>query len=799
VVAEYVPQPLLLTWADIAAAAEDLEPDARSLLLELVRAKNPSSAASVATADGPWYVRNIHVRGHIGVGEQAVDLPLTHTKGLTIVTARNGTGKTSVADGARHVLSGGTKRSYQVLTENVHYPQREIVVTVSNGRQDVEIICGKDEVVKWRNEERGLSSPPADWNEAFARYMPVLLYPEMSQVIQDPSNLHTFLKDALELTALEELQAILKTDRERGSAARRTVEAAHRAALDGILKGTDSELVTEIRACGAFPDEKQQAGIWARAAALPATAPLPLGLPDNWAVDHRLRERAQDSLAQLEAASSSGATGTNALLNILQKVLVPGDGLLDDLRTQDICPVCREAGHDWVGRATDEAHRLKTATAGLRTAILATKTAMKNLGVCFPAPLPASLRQRLADLTDPATNLRVKQWDRLVRIAADLPNQTPSEVALNEALNESHDLALWYEAVRTEFLDRRDDLIAAQATARAHIGSWLDVLRREQSAVTRLAVANKLDAKVDYWIRTAREEIFAPIGKEVMTLWSILNPDADLKLTGIALAGGTKIRRTVALDLADGDVALPTGKNSSAVLSTGQRNALSLATYLPRATQPGSPFGFLILDDPIHAFDTWRVRYLARHLLTLAERFQIVVFTHDDRLWRELRGLGATPTHMRMDRRGDGQPQVRVRHVASPGIQRLDEIQRILGAEKASPIGTTPAVASMTLAMCRQAVDTEVVAQIEILARRVGSPEATVVAELRRARKTLDQLALLNDYARRASLRTINVNGFTPTVHALNGAAHGKAPGGDPHLWVRQTRKIIKAVQEIGD
>jgi hypothetical protein len=157
--------------------------------------------------------------------------------------------------------------------------------------------------------------------------------------------------------------------------------------------------------------------------------------------------------------------------------------------------------------------------------------------------------------------------------------------------------------------------------------------------VNRLAVADRLDRRVDGWIRTAREDIFAPIGKEVMELWSILNPDADLKLTGIALTGGTKLRRSVALNLADGDVALPTGKNSSAVLSTGQRNALSLATYLPRATQPESPFGFLILDDPIHAFDTGRVRYLAQHLMTLAERFQVVVFTHDDRLWRELRGL----------------------------------------------------------------------------------------------------------------------------------------------------------------
>ncbi|MET7948467.1 hypothetical protein [Micromonospora sp. NPDC005324] len=796
-VAEHSPQRILLTWADIAAAAASLEPDMRELLLELIRAKNPGVATSVTTADGPWYVKGVHVRGHIGVGEEAVDLDLSPTAGLTIVTARNGTGKTSIADGARHTLSGGTKRSYQVLARNIHYPNRDIVVTLSNGRRDMQIICGADEVVNWRDATGSLSTPPSEWTEAFERYMPVLLYPEMSQVIQDPSNLHAFLKDALELTALEELQAILKTDRDKGTAARRAVEAAQTGALNGIVNVGQAELATMVQNCGAFPEDEAQARILALVETLPESASPPLGLPDKWAVDDGLRERAVRVLTRLDDVGRADAAGATALLGVLQKALAPGDTRLDDLRDRDVCPVCQTAGHEWVRLATEEAGRLRTTTRDLRAATTAAAEALRDLGGCFPAVLGDSVRRTLTQMEDPATELRMMQWDRLVRVAADLTTVTPSVTLLTEALDESADLAAWYGKVRDELLTRRDDVIAAQATVRVHIGSWMDVRARERPAVMRLAVAERLDRRVDRWIRTARENIFAPIGKEVMELWSVLNPDADLKLTGIALTGGTKLRRSVSLDLADGDVALPTGKNSSAVLSTGQRNALSLATYLPRATQPESPFGFLILDDPIHAFDTWRVRYLARHLITLAERFQVVVFTHDDRLWRELRGLGAMPTHIRMDRHGDGRPQVRVRNVASPGIQRLNEIQQILGAEKESPIGTPGAVTAMTLTICRQAVDTEVVAQIEMLGRRIGSPEATVVAELRKARKTLDQLALLNNYARRAGLRAIDVEGFAPTVHALNGAAHGRAPDGEPQLWVRQTRKIIKAVQKV--
>ena len=314
----------------------------------------------------------------------------------------------------------------------------------------------------------------------------------------------------------------------------------------------------------------------------------------------------------------------------------------------------------------------------------------------------------------------------------------------------------------------------------------------------RLAVAEKLDRKVDQWIWTAREEIFAPIGRDVVELWAVLNPDADLKLTGIALAGGTKIRRTVALDLADGDMVLPDRKNSAAVLSTGQRNALSLATYLPRATQPASPFGFLILDDPIHAFDTWRVRYLARHLVTLSKRFQVVVFTHDDRLWRETPGAGRGPDALsagparRWAPSGAGQER---REPGNPAAGRAPEGPRqrkgVPARHARSGGGHGPDRVPTSDRHRGGRPDRDA-------GRRAGLPEATVVADLRRARKTRDQLSLLNDYARRAGLRPIALRSFESTVDALNGASHGRSAGGEPPTWVRQTRKLVIAVQEIG-
>ncbi|RZU77135.1 hypothetical protein EV384_5849 [Micromonospora kangleipakensis] len=794
-----VPRQVLLTWQDIADAASGLDVDMRELLLELVHEKGTASTTSVTTAEGPWYVRAVRVRGHIGVGEHPVNLDLTPTTGLTVVTARNGTGKTSIADGCRHNLSGGAKRSYQVLAENVHYRERDVVVTLTNGTREIEILCGPDEVVRWRDPDGELSTPPAEWSEAFERYMPVLLYPEMSQVIQDPSNLHAFLKDALELAALEDLQARLKAIREAGTAAQRTVDAAHKAALNGVTKVGHQELAALLRSHGGVADDGALEQIRLLSAGLPDTTPPPLSLPELWMVDEQRRTTAIAALTELARIRESTATDTRPMLDALRRLLRADDPATAHNRDHDVCPVCQAGGRDWVKLATEEMNRLSLSSKALRNAERAASAALEQAAACFPPALTASLRQALAHHADPTCNLRIKQWDRLTLNRGGLTTAELSPAGLGALLDECADLAEWYGPIREDLFAQRDDAIAAQAAVRVHVESWIDTLSQERPTLARLVVAERLHRKVDGWLRTAREDIFEPIGEEVIELWSILNSDADLKLTEIALTGGTQRRRGVTLGLADGDVALPTGKNSSAVLSTGQRNALSLATYLPRATQQKSPFGFLILDDPIHAFDTWRVRYLAAHLLKLAERFQVVVFTHDDRLWRELRGLGARPAHVRMDRRGDRNPQVRVTNITSPGNQMLADLQKILGEESGpSAIGTPEAQTAMTLAMCRQALDTEVVTQIEILGRRTQLPEAKIVADLKRARKTRDQIELLNDYAQLAQLRPVRIGPYEPTIQALNGGSHGRVPAGELKEWVRHTRKIIKAVQAIG-
>jgi hypothetical protein len=67
-------------------------------------------------------------------------------------------------------------------------------------------------------------------------------------------------------------------------------------------------------------------------------------------------------------------------------------------------------------------------------------------------------------------------------------------------------------------------------------------------------------------------------------------------------------------------------------------HALGLALFLPRATAAVSPFGLVVIDDPMQAMDPAKVYGLARVLSSVALSRQ-VVFTHDDRLPAALRQL----------------------------------------------------------------------------------------------------------------------------------------------------------------
>jgi hypothetical protein len=117
-------------------------------------------------------------------------------------------------------------------------------------------------------------------------------------------------------------------------------------------------------------------------------------------------------------------------------------------------------------------------------------------------------------------------------------------------------------------------------------------------------------------VRNAR---LAPFAATSARVWETLRQESNVELGPITLAGAGTARK-VALDVTiDG---VPGAALS--VMSQGELHALGLALFLPRAMAGDSPFGFVVIDDPVQAMDPAKVDGLARVLSSVAASRQVV-------------------------------------------------------------------------------------------------------------------------------------------------------------------------------
>jgi hypothetical protein len=134
-------------------------------------------------------------------------------------------------------------------------------------------------------------------------------------------------------------------------------------------------------------------------------------------------------------------------------------------------------------------------------------------------------------------------------------------------------------------------------------------------------------------------------------------------------------------------------------MSQGELHALGLALFLPRATAEDSPFGFVVIDDPVQAMDPAKVDGLARVLSSVARSRQVVVFTHDDRLPAALRQLQLPATVLAVTRRE--RSVVLVRKVNDPVSRYLEDARAIAKTDALPEAARAVAVAGL----CRGAVE----------------------------------------------------------------------------------------------
>jgi DNA repair exonuclease SbcCD ATPase subunit len=556
----------------------------------------------------PVWLKQIAVEGFRGIGPAAA-LNLEPAPGLTVVVGRNGSGKSSFAEGLELLMTGALKRwekRPKAWTETWQCLHHEGPTKIA-----AELVTEGETVTLEQTWPRGAAytdgGPPEHrWHRALASFRPFLSYAELATMFDTLASLYDALTPVL---GLEDLDALLKqisatrlaydNQRKQVNQARQALTAAldpddERAAL---LAGA----LDDLEALQALLEDTPTYGEDTNELRRVANRLVP-GDDEIRAAHEALRvaARAHDDAAKTDAARAT------QLAALLEQALA--------LRQGDECPVCG-ATNDWVARATTEAAELKRDAAQMteaESAVTAARRAVEALG------LPNTQHAALAEA-----------------------RQRRAQAA--EAQQE---------------LNRRDSSwqqLAAQAR------QWLAQAREvEQRAPTLKALKD-----AEKWLKGAAEDLrrerFAPISRQAVENWRELRQGSSVDLHEITLG-----RRRADFDVrADEQSA-----NALGVMSQGELLALSVSVFLPRAGLEESPFRFAVIDDPVQAMDPAKVDGLANVLHKAARTRQIVVFTHDDRLPEAIRRLKLDATMLHVDRRAGS--SVAVQTSRSPVQRYLD-------------------------------------------------------------------------------------------------------------------------------
>lgn len=677
------------------------------------------AAVEESTVCRVW-LTGVRVEGFRGVA-QALELRLTPGPGLVLVTGRNGSGKSSLAEAAELALSGTSDRAKTNMWAagliNLHHAGStsvEIAVRL-DGHGDVRVGLtlagdGLPGAVGWaiRDDGDNVDLGALGWKQAVSRYRPVLTYSELAQLsVGKPSALYDPLNRILGLEALTDADGVLRAAETAHGQTGKDANTRRKTVL-ALLEASGDERAVPLRTAmaGKSPDtsaarvllDGAKVATVGAAGAAPGWAKLTgTQLAGAAAVAAELAEALQAQ--EQETATLAGRA--ERLARLLQLAVEHRQG------PEDLCPVCGQGTLDeaWLEEARAEMKRQAEAA----LAALASRDRRTQAAVAvrrFVSPVPALLNEPAVGAADPARALAAwRAWEAAGRpggddaaLARDLPSLAQD---LGEALTE---LATAAATVLAE-QDRDWQPLVEQA---------LNALRLIDDAVEaapRLAALKAARA----WLKDASEEIrndrLRPFAEQATGIWAALRQESNVSLAGVTLTG-QNTRREVHLDLDVDGVPGP-----RAVLSQGELAALGLALFLPRSVAEESLFRFVIVDDPVQSLDPSKVDGLARVLHALAADRQVIVFTHDNRLPKSLRHLDLQFTHYELDR-GE-RSVVTAGKVDDPVLQHLKDADALAKDTVLPPDLLALAVAGY----CRDAIED---AAMDVARRRLLSNGKTV-------------------------------------------------------------------------
>jgi len=601
----------------------------------------------IETIDNPpplrAFLRSITVSGFRGIGGRAT-LEVNPYCGITVISGRNGSGKSSFAEALEFALTGTSYRweakkgqHWQASWRNLHAgepasikvdfamePDGDRTGTVATVGVDWSPGCKLLEAKRWSQikGQKQESVAALGWDPALKTHRPLMSYDELGGLFEEGQ---AALYDALDtLLGLEDVAAAegrLKDAEKRLGGARKTANDARTRLRNSLSEVTDPRADQVKKLTARVPYD------------LDAITATTLGTAtDQAATIAKLRRiaalevprttKATEAADELRAAIEAHAAEADSAVNALtSRAALLRDALHLHADTGDgTCPVCETGTLDaaWRAEAEERLRAAEASTAKHQALAQRLKQARSAVDNFFGDVADVALVEgvELAALAPFAAALNS------ARTAPDALADRPGHVEL--AAMELDEAA---GALRKEAAELADSLEDAWAPTAGAIVAWAELETAARKDDTSLEAVKRALRYLREAADTLRERRLAPMVEQTGEFWGRMRHESNVDIGNISLEGVANRRHVVVDGAVDG---VSTG--ALTVMSQGELHALALAMFIPRATTPASPFRFLVLDDPIQAMDPAKIAGFLDVLVELGKTRQVIVFSHDDRL-----------------------------------------------------------------------------------------------------------------------------------------------------------------------
>ncbi|GLW17642.1 hypothetical protein Stsp01_43850 [Streptomyces sp. NBRC 13847] len=751
---------------------------------------------------GRIYLESVAVARFRGIGPRAL-LKLSPRPGVNLVVGRNGSGKSSIAEGIETAFTGVNMRwqgqhairrsNWRNLHDTDGRPEIAVKLAIEGdtGRSTLARTWEGDDFGDSQAELKrpGHGRAPLDqvgWKQALRDFRPFLSYVDLDRMISGkPSEMYDAIATILGLGQLSAADGRLRQE----AKALEDAEKAAKAELPG-LKEALYELEDDDRAVQALvavdtagtPDFST---IEALVAGVPADTDdgLLAGLRAEADVQgpempqvRTAVDRLRTAFADVEDLRGTGAEDALQRAELIERAVAHNDRHPNAAS----CPVCGTAGMldaAWAAEAIAQIAALRQeaeAAAGARSELRSATRAVQDL-VHTPRRIPVAL-------TDPWC-----AWTACRTIS------DPGELArrAHEAAATLADACAAVKENAIRELEKRDERWRRLIT---RLAGWAERARAVAANKPRLRDIRKASTWIKALAAELREERMEGYADQSQRIWERLRQESNIDLKAVSLKGSEKatVRKLVMDVSVDGQDA-----SALSVMSQGEQHSLALSLFLPRAATADSPFGFIVIDDPVQSMDPAKVNGLAQVLHELGEHRQVVVFTHDTRLQRAFTSQDLPVTVFEVERAKSS--KVKVKPVTDPVRQALDDARALASTSALPMVARTHVLPSL----CRIALENAFLEAAWIRNHRSGAPEHALQAAVGEADKLLKvaALALFGDAARTGDvyreLRTLCGPRAVELLKQCQSGAH--AAGAQiiaPHRFVDDIETMAQKVRK---